>query len=187
MQPEDAPAGSLYFADTGQAIAPEFVSYWQDKGGLGRFGYPISRPVMTNGGYLSQFFQRAVFEYHPEYEGTPNAVLLRLVGDEYISGQKYDKVDASNLQADRTYFPESGHTLGGAFLNYWLANGGLAVYGYPISEEVEEVSPTDGQTYLVQYFERNRFEYHPEAAGTPYEVQLGLLGANLLKADRWWR
>ncbi|HEX8219188.1 MAG TPA: vanomycin resistance protein VanB, partial [Chloroflexia bacterium] len=61
------------------------------------------------------------------------------------------------------------------------------VYGYPISEEISEVSPTNGETYLVQYFERNRFEYHPEAAGTPFEVQLGLLGANMLKLDLWWR
>src|SRR5262249_29825445 len=28
----------------------------------------------------------------------------------------------------------------------------------------------------VQYFERNRFEYHPENKGTQYEVLLGLLG-----------
>ncbi len=28
----------------------------------------------------------------------------------------------------------------------------------------------------MQYFERARFEYHPEYAGTPYEVLLGLLG-----------
>ncbi|MEO8288940.1 MAG: hypothetical protein ABI670_21200, partial [Chloroflexota bacterium] len=37
-------------------------------------------------------------------------------------------------------------------------------------------SPTDGKTYLVQYFERNRLEYHPENKGTPFEVLLGLLG-----------
>ena len=28
----------------------------------------------------------------------------------------------------------------------------------------------------MQYFERNRLEYHPEAKGTPAEIQLGLLG-----------
>ncbi|HET8630995.1 MAG TPA: hypothetical protein VFL91_26545 [Thermomicrobiales bacterium] len=38
------------------------------------------------------------------------------------------------------------------------------------------MNPTNGQTYRVQYFERARFEYHPENAGTPYEVLLGLLG-----------
>jgi hypothetical protein len=28
----------------------------------------------------------------------------------------------------------------------------------------------------VQYTERQRFEYHPELTGTPYETELGLLG-----------
>jgi hypothetical protein len=28
----------------------------------------------------------------------------------------------------------------------------------------------------VQYFERNRLEYHPEHKGTEFEVLLGLLG-----------
>ena len=32
----------------------------------------------------------------------------------------------------------------------------------------------------MQYFERNRFELHPEFVGTPNEVLLGLLGSELL-------
>lgn len=177
-----------YFPETGQAIAPEFVDYWRNRGGLGLFGYPISRPTMLNG-YLSQFFERAVFEYHPEYAGTSSEVLLRLVGDEYARSlsMAFSLADQSTVAPDRVYFPQTEHSLGGPFLKYWSENGGLAIYGYPISEEITEVSPTNGQTYTVQYFERNRFEYHPEVAGTPFEVQLGLLGANLLKQDLWWR
>ncbi|MFL5735455.1 MAG: hypothetical protein ACJ78Q_20025 [Chloroflexia bacterium] len=176
----------FYFAETGQSIAPEFATYWRDKGGMGRFGYPISRPVLSHG-ILSQFFERAVFEYHPEYKGTPAEVLLRLVGNEFTQGRYFDKPDQASIPPDHYFFPQTGHTLGGAFLSYWVSNGGLPIYGYPISEEMTEVSPTDGQSYAVQYFERNRFEYHPEAAGTPYEVQLGLLGANILQHDLWWR
>ncbi len=138
-------------------------------------------------GYMSQFFERAIFEYHPEYAGTPNAVLLRLLGDEFTANRSFDKADPGNVPDGMQYISQTGHTLGGPFLKYWQENGGLAVFGYPISEEITEVSPTDGQSYTVQYFERNRFEYHPEAAGTPYEVQLGLLGANLLKSGLWWR
>lgn len=186
--PNDAGADHhLYFAETGQAIAPEFMDYWRKNGGIERFGYPISRPAMLNGGYLSQFFQRGVFEYHPEYAGTRNAVLLRLLGDEYTQGRTFDKADPNSVPPDHVYFPQTGHSLGGGFLAFWQHTGGLAIYGYPISEEIAEVSPTNGQLYTVQYFERNRFEYHPEAAGTPYEVQLGLLGANLLRKDLWWR
>jgi len=49
------------------------------------------------------------------------------------------------------------------------------------------VNPSDGKEYTVQYFERARFEFHPEAAGTPYEVQLGLLGAQALQTLGWYR
>ena len=42
-----------------------------------------------------------------------------------------------------------------------------------------EKSSTDGSTYPTQHFERARFELHPENAGTPYEVLLGLLGREL--------
>ena len=72
-----------------------------------------------------------------------------------------------------------GHSLCHSFRDYWQAHGGLALYGYPISEEFAETNPTDGKTYTVQYFERNRFEWHPENVGTPYAVLLGLLGAQL--------
>ncbi len=176
----------LYFEQTGQAIAPQFAAYWLEKGGLERFGFPITRPTPMNG-YLSQVFQRAIFEYHPEYEGTSNSVLLRRLGAEFTQGRSFEKATPETVPSDRAYYPQTGHTLGGAFGRFWQENGGLAVYGYPISEEIAEVSPTDGQSYVVQYFERNRFELHPEAHATPYEVQLGLLGANLLETDRWWR
>ena len=79
--------------------------------------------------------------------------------------------------------PGAGHCfaavpdcLRGVFARYWEQHGGLPVYGYPISEPFQEPG-ADGQTYLVQYFECNRLEYHPEARGSATEIQLGLLGS----------
>ncbi|MDQ5826035.1 MAG: hypothetical protein M3441_17710, partial [Chloroflexota bacterium] len=73
-------------------------------------------------------------------------------------------------------FPETGRTVSGIFLRYWERYGGLAQQGYPISEPIGEISPLNGNLYTVQYFERAVFEYHPEYAGTPYEVLLVHLG-----------
>jgi hypothetical protein len=42
-----------------------------------------------------------------------------------------------------------------------------------------ELDPETGKTFLTQWFERSRFELHPENAGTRYEVLLGLLGKDL--------
>lgn len=80
---------------------------------------------------------------------------------------------------DRDYFSETGHSLSGGFKTYWDTHGGLAIFGFPISEEFAERNPDDGKVYTVQYFERNRFEYHPEFSGTPFEVSLGRLGAQI--------
>ena len=84
------------------------------------------------------------------------------------------------------YFPQTGHNLGGAFLQYWKATGGLASYGYPISEELREINQADGKTYVVQYFERARFELHPENQ-PPYNVLLGQMGRETLNGGGWYR
>jgi spore germination protein YaaH len=80
----------------------------------------------------------------------------------------------------KVFFKETGHSLGGVFLTFWKENGGLPVFGYPLTEEFTETSLTDGRQYKVQYFERNRFEYHPQKEA-PHNVQLGLLGVELTK------
>jgi type VII secretion-associated serine protease mycosin len=79
------------------------------------------------------------------------------------------------------YFPETGHSLRGAFLSYWQAQGGLPIFGFPTSEEFQELGG-DGQIYTVQYFERHRFEFHPENA-PPYNVQLARIGDDVLRAS----
>jgi hypothetical protein len=73
-------------------------------------------------------------------------------------------------------FTETGHTIGGKFRAYWESHGGLAQQGYPITDEFQEISRGNSQTYTVQYFERAEFEYHAENAGTIFDVLLTQLG-----------
>lgn len=77
---------------------------------------------------------------------------------------------------DISYFPETGHSLSYGFNYFWNHSGGLPVFGYPLTEEFTESNYDNGKFYTVQYFERERFEYHPEFKGTPYETELGRLG-----------
>ena len=79
-------------------------------------------------------------------------------------------------QGNTRTFRETGKTVSGKFLQYWDGHGGLAQQGFPISEQIQETSDTDGKIYTVQYFERAVFEHHPENAGKPSEVLLQLLG-----------
>ena len=73
-------------------------------------------------------------------------------------------------------FPETAHYLGYDFKTFWERNGGLSVFGYPLTEAFSE------HGIATQFTERQRFELHPEHAGTPYEVELGRLGADDARA-----
>jgi hypothetical protein len=75
-----------------------------------------------------------------------------------------------NAWSDWAFHPETGNLLYGTFKGFWARSGGLPVFGHPMTAMLAE----DGRP--VQYFERQRFEYHDEHRGTPYEVLLGLLG-----------
>ena len=82
---------------------------------------------------------------------------------------------AAPAQESRSFQP-TGYAVGGSFLSFFDSHGGVTIFGYPISDRATE----GGRP--VQYFERQRFEYHSEAAGTPDAVQLGRLGAELAPA-----
>src|SRR6187551_420534 len=59
---------------------------------------------------------------------------------------------------DFKYFAETGHNVKGEFLTFYNSNpNALILFGYPITEEFPA---KDGVT--VQYFQRVRFELHPE-------------------------
>jgi hypothetical protein len=176
-------ADTLYFPQTQHNLSGEFLRYWQENGGVAIYGYPISEPF-TERGYLVQYFERNRFELHAENQ-PPFNVLLGRLGADAVSGRKFDKSQPFESTPERLYFNETGHSLANAFLGYWERHGGLAQFGYPISEEIKEVSPTDGKEYTVQYFERARFEYHPENAGTDSEVLLGLLGVGSAQRKGW--
>ena len=167
--------GEKCFDSTGKCLRGIFLGYWQVHGGLAQFGYPIT-DELSEGGRTVQYTERARFEWHSEYRDAPGEVLLSLLGTQLAVGRGDAPFKKLSASVSGTYFAQTGHTLADPFLGYWQAHGGLPVYGYPISEAFQEKSPTDGKTYLVQYFERNRLEYHPEAKGTAFEIQLGLLG-----------
>lgn len=183
-----------YFEITSHNVPDVFYQYWERNGGIRRFGYPLTEAFMelseTDGEtYLTQYFERARFEHHPEHQGTEYEVLLGLLGSEYTVHRhgepEFQPVAMPPDTDDVDYFVETGHTLRGGFRTYWYNHGGLPVFGFPISERITEQSPTDGNTYLVQYFERNRMEWHPEFEGTEHEILLGHLAREMLM-DRGW-
>jgi plastocyanin len=174
-------ATERFMPQTGHGLKNDFRAFWETHGGAEIFGLPVSeeyREREADGVVRTvQYFERARFEYHDEFAGTPNAVelgtLARALTVRRVDEQPFQPVTATGA-ADQTWFDGTGHSLGGAFKRYWDTHGGLAIFGLPISEPFMEQSADDGQTYLVQYFERARFELHTGTSGQT--VELGRLG-----------
>jgi spore germination protein len=194
-----------YFTETGHTLRTVFLNYWLQSGGLPVFGFPQTEEFQeynldTMRDHTVQYFERQRYEHHAEHAGTPYEVLLGRLGHEdaarrgLLDHSAFEPVGESS-NADCLYFEVTGQNACGIFLDYWQSHGlnfgdsgtsyreSLALFGYPISDEFTD--PDTGRT--VQYFERARFEYHPEHTGTQYEVLLGLLGNEELREKGWIR
>jgi peptide/nickel transport system substrate-binding protein len=185
-------------------VAGRFLEVWQAQGNDQASTYVNGLPITarraeisTEDGksYETQWFERAKYEAHPENRA-PYDVLLGRLGANFVegrgsvdgeTGEVRNAADAafvkiqqpSDIGPTKLFFPETGHSVSGKILEYWQKYGGLQQFGFPLSEAFNEPS-TDGKTYSTQYFERARFEVHPEKAA-PYEVELGLLGVQQYK------
>ncbi|MHB8648362.1 MAG: cupredoxin domain-containing protein [Thermomicrobiales bacterium] len=170
-----------FFAATNHTLNFGFKSFWEQNGGLALFGYPISEEFLERGadGVIRtvQYFERARFEYHYDLPTLPYEVEMGMLSRETTAGRLTEPPFlpvGPDAATDGQFFPETGHTLSGQFAAFWQANGGLPIFGYPISEPFTETG-ADGVARTVQYFERYRFEYHAES-GT---VELGRLGVQI--------
>ena len=83
----------------------------------------------------------------------------------------------SAAQAAERCFPETGFCISGSIRAYWERNGGLAVFGFPISGQRRETVEASW-VGPVQWFERDRLEDH---SGDGQGVLAGRLGARSLE------
>jgi len=181
------------FPETGACISGRIREFWEQNGGLAVFGLPLAAQQQTtleSQPFQVQSFERARLELHPE-NAKPYDVLLGRLGVERLEQQGRDwfTFPKTEAQADCRFFPETGHNVCGAILAAWRASGlefdgkkgkteaeSLALFGLPLSDAQTET--IEGKDYSVQWFERARFELHPENQ-PPYNVLLGRLGAEV--------
>jgi acetyl esterase/lipase len=165
------------FPETGKTVRGAFLRAWEQQGGLPQPGYPVSEAMQeraADGTTLTvQYFERGVLELRPD---APGSITQRRLG-----AALYDRLyplgalgQTASTEPGAVFFPPTGKRLGGRFLAYWQAHGGLAQQGYPVSDEFTEPG-ADGTVHRVQYFERSVFEYHPENV-PPYDILLRPLG-----------
>ena len=184
-------AAQRCFSETNQCIDGRIREFWEQNGGLAIFGFPIgSEEQSTVDGktFTVQRFERNRLELHPE-NARPYDVLLGRLGADRLTQQGRDwfTFPKNGDTGGCKVFAETGHTVCGAVLNAWRKSGlkldtrnavseaeSLALFGLPLSD-LQTETMADGKQYQVQWFERARFELHPENSA-PYDVLLGLLG-----------
>ncbi len=192
------PKGARYFEETGHTLAGEFRAYYETHGlelgdrnttpreSLGLFGYPISEPfdeLNPDTGQIIrvQYFERARMELHTENKQPFRVLLGRLAAGTLFARGSVEAPETGTPGPGCERFNETGHTLCPPIKAFWQRSGGLPVFGLPLTAARDEQSATDGKTYLTQWLERERLEYHPELRGTAYEVLLGLMGSEELR------
>lgn len=168
-----------YFPETDHTVRAPFIDTFVRNGGVSQYGFPITDDYVDPAtGVLVQYFEKARMEWHPG-NPDPYKVQLGLLGDEM--GKRQPPIPISKMppanDPNCLNFIETGHTLCLEFRQFWLDNGGLDRFGYPITEFTVE------NGYVVQYFQRARLEWHPEKP-EGQRVQVAPLG---LIYYRWAR
>ncbi|PDW02260.1 cellulase family glycosylhydrolase [Candidatus Viridilinea mediisalina] len=177
-------------------IASSFAEYWRSNGGLPIFGYPLgsasSAEAVEGQALTTQWTERNRLEWHaanpPAYR-----VLLGRIGAERLAqlGRDWatEPPEAGPIPGC-LWFAETGRNVcdqgeGVGFRSYWETHGlrqpglsayerSLALFGLPLTSAAPEPGP-DGTPIMTQWFERARFEWHPDNP-EDFRVLLGLLG-----------
>jgi hypothetical protein len=85
-------------------------------------------------------------------------------------------IPARAQQASGQHFSQTGHNVIGEFWTFYQSFADAAtVFGYPITEQF---TTRDGSNLTVQYFERVRFELHPDQP-VGQRIQISSLGTQL--------
>jgi biotin carboxyl carrier protein len=186
-----APDGRL-FPETGWRVAGRLLSFWESNGGLPVFGVPLGPAAAAQtaeGTFTAQMFERERLELHPE-ERAPYDVQLGRLGDELLRRQGRDwraEGRGQQLPGACDIFAQTDRAVCGVFRDYWRAHGldlgdpgisareSLALFGLPLTAPRTETN-SSGDNVVTQWFERARFEYHPDNPAA-YQVLLGRLGA----------
>ncbi len=171
-QPPTPGPERVYFSETGHTVEAPFAAYFEQYGGIERFGYPITDQYVDVATSLTiQYFQKARLEYHP---ANPPAyqVQLGLLGDEL--GKRRPPLAVRDIPSatdpNCAYFDATGHAVCFQFRRFFETTGSVDLYGYPITPQILEGNR------IVQYFQRARFEWHPDQP-EGQRVQIAPLGS----------
>ncbi len=150
--------GQRYYPETGHWVTGDFLTaYLSTKDPIKLYGYPITDAFINQTtGRTVQYFQRAYFELHPESAPELRVQLSRLGEIMYGKYGKGPELPIPDNFPACKMISETNKQICYAFLDFFETNGGIAQFGYPISN----IEIHKGR--MVQFFQRSLFEWHPE-------------------------
>jgi D-alanyl-D-alanine carboxypeptidase len=159
-----------YFPYSGHSIRGAFLTYFKRHGGYLGLGVPETETVEIDG-METQFFSAQQLVYNPaaHVASSLHLGLAAAPGPDWLRPVAKVKTSPSTR-----YYAQTGHTVTNRFLAYYLAHGGPATFGYPITEKREE------KGRLVQYFENAELEWSAKPDDLVGYVYAGPLGIRSL-------
>jgi hypothetical protein len=147
-------SGGKYFSKTGHWITGEFLDKYksvEDPHLL--YGYPITDAFNDASGVEVQYFENVRFELHPE-EAPEFRVKISYLGELLYNPGESVPIPATLPKC--LEFIETDYQVCYAFQDFFEKYGKAPQFGFPISNfEIHD-------DRIVQYFQRARFEWHPE-------------------------
>ena len=164
------------FGETGYSVGGEFLRFFDEHGGAGIIGPPVSGELMEDGVRV-QYFKNARLELHPE-NAYPYRIQTGLLGD--LVGESQPPIASLDIplagSPEERYYPQTGHTVEYGFLHFFDRHGGIDLFGYPISEMMLEPGG-----YVAQWFQKAQLEWLPDETGG--RIQPAPLGKRGLRGE----
>ncbi len=179
----------------GQQSDANFLDFYNQNGGLTRWGFPTSEVFEETANTLSQYYQRGVVDWKPSPGGGPHSLQRRLAWD-FIGGGKGGAPDLgvepglTNPNPGDLHGPwghkVSNTSLDGisiGFKDFFDSLGGVTSFGFPKTDARSDLHPQavltvpgSNPNFVRQYFQAAVLEHHP---GSSNPVKIGLIGDTL--------
>lgn len=187
LRPEPAQAAQLdsafasegiFIEQTGHVVGGAFLASWLVHGGPDVTGLPVTSPMMVDGRWVQWFeYARLEISHVTPEEASAEDVQAMPLGRLYTGALGYSRMHPAFARRDAgpegaRYFPETGHAVGGGFLQFYETGDAVERLGFPISEEFT----IDNVAY--QYFENGALSWNPGNGATGL-VPVGKLDAML--------
>ncbi|MCL4508312.1 MAG: M23 family metallopeptidase [Chloroflexi bacterium] len=172
--------------------AVPFLAFFEQTGGIARWGYPTSELLMEQPAALSQYYQRGIVDFHYRPDLGTYVLERRLVWDD-IGGAQAGPGKDQGIEPPpvhplgvvvgpwghsvSNYLPDGTYT---GFYSFFQRVGGVRSLGYPKTEARRDENalvqlhlPGATPGFIRQYFQAAVLEFHPDS---PAPVEPALLG-----------